>query len=120
MARPEKLRKVGCGARGQGFKPIGRPFDDFDVEPLRMDELEALRLADLEGLYQETAAVRMAAAATRTETTLKEITLPGQRRGQGQGQRMQTGSSAGRGKGDVLMCSSCLKNSGLEDGPNQS
>lgn len=59
MARPEKLRKVGCGATGQGFKPIGRPIDDLEIESLRMDELEALRLADLEGLYQETAAARM-------------------------------------------------------------
>jgi predicted DNA-binding protein (UPF0251 family) len=32
---------------------------DLEVEPLRLDELEALRLADLEGLYQETAAARM-------------------------------------------------------------
>ena len=59
MARPEKLRKVGCGAEIQGFKPMGRPAHDLDVEPLRLDELEALRLSDLEGLYQETAAARM-------------------------------------------------------------
>ena len=59
MARPEKLRKVGCGAEIQGFKPMGRPARDLEVEPLRLDELEALRLADLEGLYQETAAARM-------------------------------------------------------------
>ena len=57
--RPEKLRKIGCGAEGRAFKPVGRPVDELDVEPLRLDELEALRLADLEGLYQETAAARM-------------------------------------------------------------
>lgn len=59
MARPEKLRRVGCTAGGRGFKPIGRPVSELEVEPLRLDELEALRLADLEGLYQETAAARM-------------------------------------------------------------
>jgi predicted DNA-binding protein (UPF0251 family) len=46
-------------AEGRAFKPIGRPVSGLEVEPLRLDELEALRLADLEGLYQETAAARM-------------------------------------------------------------
>ena len=59
MTRPEKLRKIGCTAGEKAFKPIGRPIGDLEVEPLRLDELEALRLADLEGLYQETAAARM-------------------------------------------------------------
>lgn len=60
MARPEKLRRVGCAAGGRGFKPIGRPAAGLEVETLRIDELEALRLADLEGLYQEAAAELMA------------------------------------------------------------
>ena len=59
MARPEKLRKVGCGAEGRVFKPAGRPMDELEIESMRLDELEALRLSDLEGLYQETAAARM-------------------------------------------------------------
>jgi len=59
VARPKKLRRVGCGAEGRMFKPVGRPLDELAVEHLRLDELEALRLADLEGLYQETAAARM-------------------------------------------------------------
>lgn len=59
MARPEKLRRVGCEMRGRGFKPLGRRFVELEVETLRLDELEALRLADLEGLYQEAAAERM-------------------------------------------------------------
>ena len=45
MARPEKLRRVGCVAGGRAFKPIGRPVSGLEVEPLRLDELEALRLA---------------------------------------------------------------------------
>jgi predicted DNA-binding protein (UPF0251 family) len=59
MARPEKLRTVGCLAGSRGFKPVGRPVSELAVDTLRIDELEALRLADLEGLYQEAAAQRM-------------------------------------------------------------
>jgi predicted DNA-binding protein (UPF0251 family) len=46
-------------AGGRGFKPIGRPAVELEAETLRHDELEALRLADVEGLYQETAAEQM-------------------------------------------------------------
>jgi predicted DNA-binding protein (UPF0251 family) len=50
---------VRCNGRGRAFKPIGRPAAELDVETLRLDELEALRLADREGLYQEAAAEQM-------------------------------------------------------------
>lgn len=59
MARPEKTRTVSCVARGRGFKPVGIPSPELEIETLRTDELEALRLADIEGLYQEAAAERM-------------------------------------------------------------
>ena len=59
MARPEKPRRIDCLAGERAFKPIGRPARELDVRTLRLDELEALRLADLEGLYQEAAAERM-------------------------------------------------------------
>lgn len=59
MARPEKLRRIGCVAGGRGFKPLGQPATELEVETLRLDELEALRLADVEGLYQEAAAEQM-------------------------------------------------------------
>jgi predicted DNA-binding protein (UPF0251 family) len=59
MGRPEKTRTIGCVAQGRGFKPVGRPAVELEIETLRADELEALRLADLEGLYQEAAAERM-------------------------------------------------------------
>jgi len=59
MGRPEKLRTISCGGQGRGFKPVGRPAAELEVETLRIDEFEALRLADLEGLYQEAAAERM-------------------------------------------------------------
>jgi predicted DNA-binding protein (UPF0251 family) len=46
-------------AGSRAFKPIGRAVDGLEIEELRLDEFEALRLADLEGLYQEAAAERM-------------------------------------------------------------
>jgi uncharacterized protein len=41
------------------MRPLGRPAFDLQVVTLGIDELEALRLADLEGLYQEAASQRM-------------------------------------------------------------
>lgn len=41
------------------FKPQGVPMHHLETVELAPDELEALRLADLEGLYQEEAAERM-------------------------------------------------------------
>lgn len=41
------------------FKPAGIPQRELDEVVLALDELEALRLADFEGLYQEEAAKRM-------------------------------------------------------------
>lgn len=41
------------------FKPAGIPLSTLDEVVVTLDELEAIRLADLEGLYQEQAAERM-------------------------------------------------------------
>jgi len=41
------------------YKPRGVPLSALQCVELAVDELEALRLADLEGLYQEEAAQRM-------------------------------------------------------------
>jgi predicted DNA-binding protein (UPF0251 family) len=41
------------------FKPRGIPLDQLEEVILKLDEWEALRLADWEGLYQEEAAGRM-------------------------------------------------------------
>lgn len=64
MPRPEKLRRIGCGLAGHGFKPMGRPAAELEREILRLDELEALRLADVLGLYQEAAAEQMGVSRT--------------------------------------------------------
>ena len=41
------------------FKPLGIPVSRLQEVVMTLDELEAVRLADLDGLYQEEAAVRM-------------------------------------------------------------
>ena len=41
------------------FKPCGMPGRDLKFEILSKDEMEAIRLADFEGLYQEDAAKEM-------------------------------------------------------------
>ena len=59
MARPVKRRRIGCDPQANYFKPRGIPVADLDEVVLSMDELEAIRLADLEECYQETAAKQM-------------------------------------------------------------
>jgi predicted DNA-binding protein (UPF0251 family) len=41
------------------FKPRGIPLVDLEEVSIRLDELEAIRLADYEGLYHEDAAQKM-------------------------------------------------------------
>ncbi len=60
MPRPHRRRRVEGPPAIQWFKPVGVPLRDLEEVSLGIDELEALRLADQEGLYQEAAAERMA------------------------------------------------------------
>ncbi|MFA7000859.1 MAG: DUF134 domain-containing protein [Candidatus Omnitrophota bacterium] len=59
MARPVKCRRVGCEPSASYFKPRGIPLWGLEEVALCVDELEAIRLADLQGLYQEKAAKKM-------------------------------------------------------------
>lgn len=59
MPRPFKYRRIGCKPQANYFKPRGIPVDNLEEIHLTVDEFEAIRLADLEGLYQEDAAVKM-------------------------------------------------------------
>lgn len=59
MPRPLCCRRVGAPPRCGLFRPAGRCGGARETVVLTVDELEALRLADLEGLYQEQAAERM-------------------------------------------------------------
>lgn len=59
MPRPCRCRWVDRLPATSYFKPQGISLRDLKEVPLTVDEFEALRLADLEGLYQEQAAERM-------------------------------------------------------------
>lgn len=59
MPRPFKKRRVCCNPKSDYFKPRGIPLDCLEEVTLSIDELEALRLADMEGAYQEEGAGRM-------------------------------------------------------------
>jgi predicted DNA-binding protein (UPF0251 family) len=59
MPRPVLPRRVGGSLEPRVFKPQGIPLGRLPTLELSLDGLEALRLADAEGLYQEEAARRM-------------------------------------------------------------
>jgi len=57
--RYKKPRTCGCGLKGNTFKPAGVPLDSIEKIALYRDELEALKLCDMDGLTQEEAGVQM-------------------------------------------------------------
>jgi predicted DNA-binding protein (UPF0251 family) len=59
MARPPCCKKIGFSPNVIYFKPRGIPCSSLEEVVLTKDELEAVRLADLEALYQEEAAEKM-------------------------------------------------------------
>jgi predicted DNA-binding protein (UPF0251 family) len=59
VPRPKKCRHVRCQTNAYYFKPRGIPLVDLEEVVLNADELEAIRLADYEGLYHEAAATEM-------------------------------------------------------------
>jgi uncharacterized protein len=59
VPRTKKPRKCGCPFRGKAFKPTGIPLAEIGHVSLSRDELEALKLCDLDGLTQEEAGGRM-------------------------------------------------------------
>jgi predicted DNA-binding protein (UPF0251 family) len=59
LARPQKERFVTCDPTISYFKPRGVPLRELEEVRLTIDQMEALRLADLEGLSQEEAGQRM-------------------------------------------------------------
>ena len=59
MPRPVQPRTIEFVPRVTFFKPAGIPRVELEEVALTLDELEAVRLADLNGLYQEEAAPKM-------------------------------------------------------------
>jgi predicted DNA-binding protein (UPF0251 family) len=59
MARPQNCRRIGYVPECDYFKPRGIPLSSLETIKLSLDEFEAIRLADSQGLYQENAAEKM-------------------------------------------------------------
>lgn len=59
MSRPRICRRVGCNPDVTYFKPRGIPLGELKEIVLPVDEYEAVRLKDLEGLEQEECARKM-------------------------------------------------------------
>ncbi len=59
MPRPKNIRKVSNIPEISYFKPRGIPINELEEVTLSFEELESVRLSDLEGMYQEHAAEKM-------------------------------------------------------------
>ncbi|NOY52721.1 MAG: DUF134 domain-containing protein [Deltaproteobacteria bacterium] len=57
--RPKKIRHCGCKLKGRAFKPTGMPMGALEKIRMYRDEIEAMKLCDLDGLTQEEAGLRM-------------------------------------------------------------
>jgi uncharacterized protein len=59
MTRPHCCRRIAGRPGASVFKPVGVPLRELEEIVMTLDEFEAMRLADLDGLYQEPAAEQM-------------------------------------------------------------
>lgn len=59
MARPTKERRIEFIPENKYFKPAGIPMRDIEEVSLTLEEVEAVRLKDMEELNQEECASRM-------------------------------------------------------------
>lgn len=59
MPRPRRLRRVFFEPNVTYFKPAGVRMNELDEVTLTIDELEAIRLKDAEGMEQQQAAKKM-------------------------------------------------------------
>ena len=59
MPRPFCSRRIAGRPAASVFKPIGIPVRELQEVVMALDEFEAMRLADLDELYQEQAAEQM-------------------------------------------------------------
>ena len=72
MPRPRRMRNVCKEFEFTFFKPNGIPKKDLEDVELLSDELEAMRLLFLEGLYQDAASEVMGVSRQTLGNILKE------------------------------------------------
>jgi uncharacterized protein len=59
MPRPEKIRRINILPQAKYYKPAGIPIRNLEEITITVEEFEAIRLKDLEGLEQEEGAELM-------------------------------------------------------------
>lgn len=59
MARPVKLRKIAFIPENRYFIPVGKPRCQLEEIQLKIEEVEAMRLKDIENFSQEECAEKM-------------------------------------------------------------
>lgn len=64
MPRPFSSRRIAGRPGAPIFKPTGIPVRELEEVVMSLDEFEAMRLADLDGLYQQQAAEQMNVSRT--------------------------------------------------------
>jgi predicted DNA-binding protein (UPF0251 family) len=72
MPRPRKHRRLMHEPQSAVYKPVGVPLKVLDCTVLLHEELEALRLADWEGQYQEEAAEQMGVSRSTFQRIVTE------------------------------------------------
>ncbi|MBN1487391.1 MAG: DUF134 domain-containing protein [Anaerolineae bacterium] len=70
MSRPRKKRTVEYTPSDLTFKPVGKPLASLSQVWLSYEELESLRLSDLEGLSQAEAGEHMQISRSTFQRTL--------------------------------------------------
>jgi predicted DNA-binding protein (UPF0251 family) len=72
MPRPRKWRRLRHQPQPAIFKPVGLPLEKLKQVTLLHEELEALRLADLEGQHQADAANQMSISRSTFQRLVTE------------------------------------------------
>lgn len=64
MPRPQRCRRICAMPQGKGFLPLEHPHSAGPPVEFGVDEYEAIRLLDLEGMTQEECAAQMEVSRT--------------------------------------------------------
>ena len=59
MPRPPKEKRISCHPGRRVFRPAGIPLRKSEIVNVSLEEFEAIRLADVEGMLHEEAAAKM-------------------------------------------------------------
>jgi len=73
MARPRKKRRIGYSPKVVYYKPRGVPLRELSEVVLQLDEMEALRLKEVEGMRQVEASKLMGISQPTLARILRSV-----------------------------------------------